>query len=349
MITITKKFRLVVLLISLVLSIAGCGSNEKTTEGSKGTSKGEYTIRLGASQPADHPMTTTMNKFKELVEKESDGRIKVEVYPANQLGSQAEMNEGVQSGTVTMTYSSIAYMGGSYNPNYNSLLLPFLVTKGNIVKAYAALDGEIGKELADQMSKVGILPLGYGPIGFRHITNSKHPVKSPDDLNGLKIRLQPNDVHIQTFKMMGANPTAMDFSEVYSGLQQHVIDGQENPIDIIYTNKFYEVQDYLSLTGHFYDYAGLWMNKEFYDQLPADLQKIVSESGLEAVKFHRDLYTEKESQFLELLKKEGTKVYEPSEGEIKQFQEKSAPVYDQFLKQAQGKEFTEKVWKAVGK
>lgn len=333
----------------LVISIVGCGNTEKDSNEKEGSGKAEFTIKLGASQPADHPMTTTMNKFKEIVEKNSDGKVSVEVYPANQLGSQVEMNEGVQSGTVTMTYSSIAYMGGNYNPNYNALLLPFLVTKENVEQSYAALDGEIGKELADQMDDIGIIPLGYGPIGFRHITNSVHPIKTPKDLEGIKIRLQPNDVHIQTFETLGANPVAMDFSEVYSALQQHVIDAQENPIDIIYTNKFYEVQDYLSLTGHFYDYAGLWMNKEYFDQLPEDLQKVVNDAGLEAVKFHRDLYVEKEDEYLEKLKAEGMEIYEPTAEELKMFQEVSAPVYDKFLNETEDKEFVKNVWEAVGK
>ena len=309
----------------------------------------DYTIRLGASQPADHPMTATMNRFKEVAEKESGGRVKVEVYPANQLGSQVQMNEGVKSGLVTMTYSSIAYIGGNYEPKYNSLMLPFLVRKDNVDKAWAALDGDLGKELQQSLEKLGIKAMGYGPIGSRHITNSKREIKAPADLNGIKIRLQPNKVHIDTFKTLGANPTAMDFSEVYSALQQGVIDAQENPADIIATNRFNEVQKYLSLTGHFYDFAGLWMNKAYFDKLPADLQKVVSHASQEAMQFHRKLYTEKEAGYLEGLKKAGMQVYQPTPDELRKFQAASDPVYAKFLGESKDKAFVQKVWKIMGR
>jgi tripartite ATP-independent transporter DctP family solute receptor len=343
-------------------TLVGCGSKTGDSKAATGSTssqnpgasaqngqKAKYTIRLGAAQPADHPMTTAMNKFKELAEKDSNGQIKVDVYPANQLGSQVEMNEGVKSGTVTMTYSSIAYMGGNYNPNYNAFLLPFLVSKDNISKAYAALDGEAGNQLAKEMQAVGIKPLGYGPIGFRHITNSKHAIKTPADLSGIKIRLQPNNVQIDTFKALGANPTAMDFSEVYSGLQQKVIDAQENPIDIIFTNKFQEVQKYLTLSGHFYDYAGLWMNKKYFDDLPQDLQKVVTDSGQKMVQFHRELYVQKEADYLAKLKQAGMEVYEPTVDEINQFKQKSKSVYDKYLNETKDKAFAQKLWDSLNK
>jgi tripartite ATP-independent transporter DctP family solute receptor len=361
-----NRILMAVVIFIMGAALAGCGSkapdakspanpnssNNPSTSAAPAAQNGEkakFTIRLGASQPADHPMTTAMNKFKELVEKESNGQIKVQVYPANQLGSQVEMNEGVKSGTVTMTYSSIAYIGGNFDPNYNAFLMPFLVTKDNINKAYAALDGESGSQLSKEMEAVGIKPLGYGPIGFRHITNSKHAIKSPADLNGIKIRLQPNNVQIDTFKALGANPTAMDFSEVYSGLQQKVVDGQENPIDIIFTNKFQEVQKYLTLSGHFYDYAGLWMNKKYFDALPQDLQKVVTDSGQKMVQFHRELYVQKEADYLAKLKQAGMEVYEPTAAEIAQFKEKSKSVYDKYLNETKDKAFAQKMWDAVTK
>jgi TRAP-type transport system periplasmic protein len=335
--------------------LAGCGGGKPaSTSSDSGKATGsaggaaKYTIRLGASQPADHPMTTTMNKFKELVEKNSNGQIKVEVYPANQLGSQNQMNEGVKNGTVTMTYSAIAYMGGSYDPDYNDFLLPFLVTKDTVNKAYAALDGDIGNKLNADMEKIGIKPLGYGPIGFRDLTNSKKSVKVPADLAGMKVRLQPNQVQIETFKALGANPTPMDFSEVYLGLQQKVIDAQENPLDIIYTNKFYEVQKYLSLTHHFYDYAGLWMNKAFYDSFPQDLQKVVSDAGQQAVMFHRQLYTQLEQDYMNKLQQSGMQVYQPTPDEMKQWQDASKSVYDKFLKDSKNPDLAKQIWAAVG-
>ena len=339
---VLQKVLVFCLIIIIGTSLSGCSTKETSSGDAK------YTIRLGAAQPPDHPMTTTMNKFKELAEKNSNGQIQVDVYPANQLGSQVQMNEGVKSGSVTMTYSSIAYMGGNFDPKYNALMLPFLVTQNNVADAWAALDGEIGKELAASMEKIGIKPMGYGPIGFRHITNSKRPIHSPADLSGIKIRLQPNNVHIDTFKALGANPVGMDFSEVYSALQQDVIDAQENPIDIIATNKFDEVQDYLTLSGHFFDYAGLWMNKDYFDKLPEDLQKVVTEASQEAVEYHRELYVEKEGSYLQQLKDKGMDVYKPTAEEIKQFQDNSKSVYDKFMSECEDTEFANRVFKALG-
>ena len=331
---------IMVALASLVV-IAGCSESEKTNSASAG--KQEFEIRIGSGNPPEHPMSRSMEKFKELTEEKSEGRIKVSTFPNGQLGSQTEMNEGTQNGTITASFSGVSYIAGNFEPNYNTLSLPFLITKDNLDKAFEMLDGEIGAELTKSLEKTGLTVLGYSNIGFRHLTNSVREIKRPEDLKGIKIRLQPNKVHIDTFKQLGASPVSLDFAEVYTGLQQKVIDAQENPFDIIATNNFSEVQDYLTLTGHFFDFAAIWFNKEYFDSLPEDLQKVLLEAGKEATVFHRKLYLEEEASYLNKLKEQGMQVYEPTAAEIKQFQEASKPVYKKYLEETENRELAEKI------
>ena len=307
----------------------------------------EFTIRFGGTQPEGHPLTKGQYKFKELVEKNSRGSIKVGVFPASQLGGNVAMNEAVQQGTLTMTYSSLTYVGSNFEPNYNIFNLPFIITRENLEKAYTTMDGSLMQELNSSMEKKGFKVIGYAQIGFRNITNSKRPIEKPADLTGIKIRLQPNEYHMTAFRLLGANPTAMDWAEVFSALQQRVIDGQENPLDIIYANKFFEVQKYLSLTGHFFDFAGFWMNKKYFDQLPSDLQKVVLEAGLEAVKFQRQVSNEAYNDYLQKLRG-AMQVNEIKPQNLKEFQEKVSSMYKDYLSKTANKELTQKVFESLG-
>jgi tripartite ATP-independent transporter DctP family solute receptor len=224
---------------------------------------------------------------------------------------------------------------------------PFIISQENLEKAYSIADGNLMQEPNNGMEKKGFKVLGYYQLGFRNVTNSKRPIEKPADLAGVKIRLQPNELHMQTFRMLGANPTAMDWAEVFSALQQRVIDGQENPLDIIYTNKFYEVQKFLSLTGHFFDFAGFWMNKKYFDQLPADLQKVVSEAAIESIKYQRNLSNETTNDYLQKLR--GVmQVNEIKPQNLKEFQEKVGSIYKDYLSKTSDKAFAEKILNTLG-
>ncbi|NEU31818.1 TRAP transporter substrate-binding protein [bacterium LRH843] len=341
-----KIFLFTMLALLSLLVITGCGGSNKANKSSEGD--GEYTIRIGTSNPPEHPMSRSMEKFKELVEEKSEGRIKVNTFPNSQLGNQTEMNEGTKNGTITASYSGMSYIAGNFEPNFNTLSLPFLITRDNLDKAFELLDGEIGAELTEYLERSGITALGYSNIGFRHLTNSVREIRSPEDLQGIKIRLQPNKIHIDTFNELGASPVALDFAEVYTGLQQKVIDAQENPFDIIATSNFHEVQDYLTLTGHFFDFAAIWFNKEYFDNLPADLQDVLMEAGKETAVFHRQLYLDEEESYLNQLKEAGMQVYEPTPEEIQRFQEVAKPVYEKYLNEAEDRDLAERILKELG-
>src|SRR5699024_6883590 len=246
-----------ILVFILILNV--CGGNNN--------SDSEYVIQIGTENAEDHPMTNATMKFKDIVDEKSDGRIEVEAYTNNQLGNQTEQSEATRDGIFQATYSGMSFIEGNFEPKYNVFSLPFIITRENLDDAFELLDGELGEELTSSLEESGMTTLGYANLGFRNITNSKHKISDPEDLEGIKIRLQSNPVHIDTFETLGAETATIDFAEVYSGLQQGVIDAQENPLDIIYTNNLYEVQDYLTVSGHFFDFAGIWFNKEYFDDL----------------------------------------------------------------------------------
>ncbi len=289
-------------------------------------SAAEYTIRFAGAQPKGHPLTELQFKFKELTEKYSKGAIEVKVYHSNQLGGITEVNEAVRDGSVTMSMSSLTYIAGNYNAKFGVTCLPYLVNRKTAYKVFEIMDGEIGARLSKELEKNNFKMLGYYQLGFRNITNSKRAVRTPKDLAGLKIRLQPNPVHIEAFRTLGANPIGMDWAEVYSAMQQGVIDGQENPVDIIYMNKFFEVQKYCTLSGHFFDIGGAYINLTYFNNLPKPMQDAVFKAAHEAMIFERKLSADREADFVAKLKKK-MDVVELTDDELAQFKEKSKPMY----------------------
>jgi tripartite ATP-independent transporter DctP family solute receptor len=172
------------------------------------------------------------------------------------------------------------------------------------------MDGPIGASLLKDLERSRMKGLAFWEIGFRHVTNSKHPIQTPDDLKGIKIRTTPNKAHIEAFRLWGANPVPMAFTELYLALQTGTVDGQENPINNIYANRMYEVQKYLSLTGHAYTASIMAMNLKKFNSLAPDLQKALLEAAHEAGLFQRDANTKQESDNLAKIKAAGVEVVE---------------------------------------
>jgi len=214
----------------------------------------EYTIKVGTITAESHPDCILMNEvFKKYVEEQSEGRIKVELYPNAQLGGDREMAEAVQVGILQIALPVVS-VTSSFEKSFNVVEMPYLFTTRE--SAFKALDGDLGQELDRRLLKTGMMNLGYYENGFRHITNNKGPIHSPADLKGVKIRTMEVPPHITFFKKLGANPTPMSFGELYTALQQGTVDAQENPLAIINESRLYEVQKYISLTGHvFFRYS----------------------------------------------------------------------------------------------
>jgi tripartite ATP-independent transporter DctP family solute receptor len=288
----------------------------------------EYTIKVGSIVSDTHAdMIAMRDVFVPQVEKESKGRIKVELYPNSQLGGDRELSESVQLGTVQIAIPASSAMAG-FDNRIQVLDLPYLFTSRET--AFEALDGEIGKKIDEYLLQKGFWNLGYQENGMRHVTNSKHPIKTPADLKGLKIRTMENPMHIAYFKELGANPTPMSWGELYTALQQGVVDAEENPYAMIADGKFNEVQKYVSETGHVFSVTLLIANKKFIDGLPEDLRKIVIKAGHDYALAQRKLIAGMESQFKADLIKIGMQANELTAADKKPFVDATKKVYAQF-------------------
>ena len=239
-----------------------------------------------------------MEIFKEEVEKTTNGELVIDLFPNMQLGGASENVDQVRSGTVFAIVAGISYFSRIV-PDYEAVSLPFLFSSSEA--AFRVMDGPIGEAFDKKMAEKGFVNLGYGELGFRHVTNSVRPITSLADFKGLKLRLQPNEVHLDAFRALGANPVAMDIKEVYSAMQQGVLDGQENPYNIIASRRFNEVQKHLSDTGHFYDFINVAANKRRYERLSAEHRKIIDEAIAEAMQWQRQQAAAEEAEWRQKL------------------------------------------------
>jgi tripartite ATP-independent transporter DctP family solute receptor len=301
----------IVLLVGAVLAAGPAAAQPKILKISNGVNE-------------QHPSYLAGKKFEELVEAKLPGKYDVQVYANAQLGDDVRATEGVRMGTLEMVATSASPLTGLV-PEFNVFDLPFIVPSEKA--ADAIYDGPVGAKLAAALEPKGIKLLAYYENGFRQLTNSVREVKSPADMKGLKIRTMQNPIHLEAFRAMGANPTPMPFSEVFTALQQKTIDGQENPIPTIWLSKFYEVQKYVSLTGHVYGPHILLIGKKLFDSFPAEDQKIIAAAAKESAVYQRTVNRKMNSDFVADLKKAGVTVVELTPEQKKAFQEACAPVY----------------------
>lgn len=264
-------------------------------------------FKFAHSGSLEHQYQIGAEEFKKLVEKKSGGEIKVNIFPQGQLGGERDLAESIRMGVVETGAVGSGNMAG-FVPEIQVFGIPFLFKSREQV--YSVLDGPAGKELADIMLKKGFLNLSFWEIGFRNVTNNVRPVKTPQDMKGLKIRVQESKIWIEFMKSLGAIATPIPFGELYTALQQKVVDGQENPVATIYSMKFYEVQKFLSLTGHTYEPALIVANPKWFNGLAPKHQAIIKEAAAEAAVYQRKFLAEKEKERLEIIKKAGVKVEE---------------------------------------
>ncbi len=264
-------------------------------------------------------------KLDELLKEKTKGDLTLDIYHSSQLGSERDAIEGVGAGTLEMTLVSSAPLANFTNA-FMVFDLPFIVKDRK--KAYAWMDGPEGKKILDSVLGKNMVALSIWENGFRNLTNSKKAVVNPDDVKGMKIRLMENKIHLATFKLIGAYPTPMPMGELFTALQQKTVDGQENPLVIIYTSKLYEVQKYLTLSGHFYAPAILIVNKEVWDKkMTAEQRKIMTECVAQARDWERNYCQEVETKMLAELKAKGMEVSTPNKDV---WAKALAPIYKEF-------------------
>ena len=264
-------------------------------------------------------------KFKEVVEKESQGEITVTIYPNAKLGDERALLEGMKMGVVD---AGIITSGPIINfiPEFGIFDLPFLFRSPE--HAYAVLDGPIGTKLLQKMESQGWKGLAYGERGFRNLTNSKRPVTTPDDIKGLKIRLMQNPIYVDAFKALGANAVPMAWTEALTALQQKTIDGQENPLNVIVAFKLYESQKYLSLTRHAYAPNVIMMSMKTWKKLSPEQQAIIQKAATLASKANRQYDNDKAAEWLAFLKDQGMQVVENPD--LDAFRKAVEPVYEKY-------------------
>lgn len=258
-------------------------------------------LRVASNFPVDHTASRALEIFKKELEQATNNELQVDVFPAMQLGGAGENTDQIRSGTIFAAITSIAYFTRIV-PDYEAVSLPFLFKSREA--AFRVIDGPVGAALDTKMAQRGLVSLGYGELGFRHVTSSR-PINTVADFRNLKIRLQPNEVHLETFRALGANPVAMDVKELYSALQQGVLDAQENPYNIIVTRKFNEVQKHLTDTGHFFDFVNAAANKRAFDNLKPQHQQAVKTAMSKALVWQRAEAAKLDNGYRDALVKSG--------------------------------------------
>lgn len=283
------------------------------------------TIKFAFQNQKEHPQAIGAERFADLVAAKSGGNIKVKLFPGGTLGGDLQTVSALQGGTVEMTVLNAGLLAGQVK-DFEVLDFPFLFD--NAQEADAVVDSGFGNKLLMKLSEKGLIGLGYWDLGFRNVTNSMRPIAKFEDLAGLKLRVMQTPIYIDLFKELGANPVPMPFPELYAALEQKAVDGQENPVTVIVTSKFYEVQKHITLTRHTYNPQALLVSKKFWDTLAHTEQKILQAAAREATAYQRQVSRGREAESIETLRKNGIQVTELSATELQRFRDKAKPVIE---------------------
>nr|WP_017756841.1 TRAP transporter substrate-binding protein [Pseudacidovorax intermedius] len=290
----------------------------------------ERTIRFGHLNNPDHPVSFGVKRFAELLSAKSGGKMKVQEYPSNQLGNEMQQQAALQGGVQQMSAPATTSLAGIVK-EFGLVDFPFSVA--TFEQADALLDGPLGQALIAKLPEKGLVALGYWDLGFRNVTNSRQAITKPEDLEGLKIRVIPNPVFLDTFKAFKANPVPMPFAELYGALESKAVDGQENPFSVILSNKFYEVQKYVSATNHVYAANIVLVSKKFWDQLTPQEQKWMREAADESRAYQRQVSRAAAQKALGELQAKGAQFNELSTDQQARMRQIAQPVIDKFAAQ----------------
>lgn len=343
-----KKFAALTLLgaaVTALTLLTGCGGDEAKSQAAASSSKAPdpIVLKLGHIQSEQDLWHLGSIKFKEEVEKLSNGTMTVEIYPNSTLGGDRDMAEGMRMGTVD--FALIAGVLGNFDQSISILELPYLFR--NHDEYVKIVDGPIGQEIAGNVLKSsGIRILNFWDRGPRHVTANR-PINTPEDLHGLKIRVPEIPAMVETWKVMGATPTPMAWSEVYTGLQQHTIDAQENPIPFIYGGRIQEVQKYMVLTAHKYEYVTLAMSDRKYGQLTSEQQDIIVKAAKTATDYENGLVVSETDKLLDkMVKENGMEVIKP---DIAPFAELAIKAHHPYAKSIGQEDLLNRIEKELGR
>ncbi len=288
----------------------------------------ERTFKFALNGPEGHPAVAGMKKFADTVATKSGGRMKVNLFLNGSLGGDQAVVTSVKAGTIEMAVMNSGILASEVK-ELAIFDFPFLFS--NEKESDAIVDGPIGKKMHAQLESKGVIGLAYWELGYRQITNSRRPLNKVEDIEGLKLRVIPSPINVDWVKALGANPTPMPFPEVYAGLEQKAIDGQENPVSVIAANKFWEVQKHVALTNHQYNPQSVIFSKRVWDSLSVADRKILDDAANEATLVQREAARSAVATNLELLKKNGMTVTQFSPAEVAKLRDKMKPVIDKYI------------------
>jgi len=284
--------------------------------------------RLGYVPTEDHPVGEASRFFAERVKEKTGGRITIETFGNGVLGSEPDMQASVQAGFIDIMVGPTPNLVGVV-PEFMIFDLPFFYK--DFAAVDAVMDGEVGKRLFSLLQeKTGIVGLAWWDNGFRHMTNAIRPVKTVEDMAGLNIRVIPNPLFIATWKALGTNPTPLPWPELYSALENRSVDGQETPYALIYTARFYEVQKYLTKTGHVYTPFVLLASQKWFGSLSDEDKALVMEAAKESAKFQREVSRKAAEDLEQELVAKGFQIIEPTPEALAAMRERVAPVVQEY-------------------
>lgn len=309
------------------LKYAFCGVTAAVLLGTAAISHAQTTIKLGwttADSEVD-PYAIAAHYFAEELEIAAPGEFNVLFFPNHQLGDDTAMLQAMQFGTMgggVITGTQV----GTLVPAFQLNDLPFLYA--NNQQAHKVLDGEVGQKLLSLLDSKGIVGLGFPEAGFRHTINNKRPIRTPADFKGVKLRVQPSDLFIASFRAIGANPVPMAWSDVFTAVQQGTVDGLEIPLPVIFANKYPEVTKYLSLTSHTYNALALLMSKQTFEKLSSEGQSTVRQAAKKAIERQRETVASNNDEILDKIRAAGMTVNKVDN--VDAFRSKVSGVYDEY-------------------
>ncbi|PPC74059.1 C4-dicarboxylate ABC transporter substrate-binding protein [Pokkaliibacter plantistimulans] len=294
---------------------------------------------------SDQPAQAAALAFKDYVEKATNGDVQVKIYPASQLGNGVEVMEGLKMGTIQMAVVHDGAVAPIYK-QFQVFSIPYLFEDQKM--AWSVLDGPYGQKMAnDMLKKTGIKMLAMADNGIRQFTNSKRPISSPEDMKGLKIRVQPGPIFQKLVESLGASPSVITWPELPGALQQGVVDGQENGVTNILAGSLYQYQKYATLDGHIYSLHAYLMNNRFFEKLDADEQKAVLDGVEIAKKIHREMTSNQDLNAKQILTDKGMQVTELTPEQIEAFRQAAQPPVKAWAEQELGKDWVDGVFSAI--
>ncbi|MGL4289849.1 MAG: DctP family TRAP transporter solute-binding subunit [Phreatobacter sp.] len=287
----------------------------------------ERTIRWGHLNNTDHPVSFGVRKFAEVLAQKSGGKLKVREFAASQLGNEMQMQSAVRGGTQEVISASTTSLA-TVVKDFGLLDLPFIVS--STAQAESLILGPFGRDLIQTLPEKDMIGLGYWGLGFRNVTNSIRPIARLEDFQGLKLRVIPNPVYLETFRAFKANPVPMNFAELYTALETKTVDGQENPYSVTLSNKFFEVQKYVSSTNHTYTQNIITLSKKFWDRLSEAERALIGETYAETRDYQKDQTRIAAEKALEELKARGMQFTDVTAGELGRMRDAIKPVVERF-------------------